>query len=84
MEYAGGLKRCPICGSEIEIADVLDFDNPRKDQFEAVGYLMENKYHLYHGCVRFILKCGTCKKGLCLNINKNAFNNDMDKMIGCA
>lgn len=76
------MDKCPICGSEIEIKDVIDFDHPREDQFEAVGYVMD--LPLYIGCVRVKLGCSTCKKGLCLTFKKLMFNGDMDKMIKTA
>jgi hypothetical protein len=69
--------KCPICGSEIEIAEVIDYDEMEEKSFDVAMYLSE--YPQLRHCVRITTRCCTCHKGYWLTFHKPSFP-DMETM----
>lgn len=62
---------CPKCGSEIEIAELLDFT-----QMDLDDIALYNPYSdpcNYVEVIRITVKCGTCRKALWVNFHKPSF-----------
>ena len=59
--------KCPKCGNEIEIAEVVDYENDPR----AFPYVTDHPYMA--DCIRITPCCETCRKSLWVNIQKGAF-----------
>ena len=69
--------KCPICGSEIEIAEEMDYGdyisrNPTLDAFLFDKPKYREVYHI-------TARCAKCRKAMWLNFHKPSFP-DIDKM----
>ena len=69
--------KCPICGSEIEIAEEMDYEEliSRDSSLEAFLFDKPRWKEVYHITTR----CAKCRKAMWLNFHKPSFP-DMDKM----